>query len=122
MSDTDIKQVIVMRRDLHMRRGKEIAQGAHAAMGWLRNKALGNLTADETAWFYGEQRTITLQVPDQATMAQLVYKASLAGLPVHVVVDKGYTEFKGQETATCIAIGPAKSDAIDKVTVGYQLY
>jgi len=29
------KQVIVMRRDLGMRRGKEIAQGAHASMIWL---------------------------------------------------------------------------------------
>ena len=30
------KQVIVIRRDLRMRRGKEIAQGAHASMAWLR--------------------------------------------------------------------------------------
>jgi PTH2 family peptidyl-tRNA hydrolase len=29
------KQVIVMRRDLGMWRGKEIAQGAHASMIWL---------------------------------------------------------------------------------------
>lgn len=28
-------QVIVMRRDLGMRQGKEIAQGAHASMIWL---------------------------------------------------------------------------------------
>ena len=31
MSDK-IKQVIVMRTDLHMRKGKMIAQGAHASM------------------------------------------------------------------------------------------
>lgn len=29
-----IKQVIVVRKDLKLRRGKEIAQGAHAAMAW----------------------------------------------------------------------------------------
>jgi len=29
------KQVIVMRRDLRMRRGKEIAQGSHTRMIWL---------------------------------------------------------------------------------------
>ena len=30
-----VKQVIVIRRDLKMRRGKEIAQGAHASMAAL---------------------------------------------------------------------------------------
>jgi PTH2 family peptidyl-tRNA hydrolase len=36
--EPDIKQVIVIRKDLKMRRGKEIAQGAHAAMAWLTNR------------------------------------------------------------------------------------
>ena len=37
---SDVKQVIVMRKDLKMRRGKEIAQGAHASMAFLAKKAL----------------------------------------------------------------------------------
>ncbi|HEU5119139.1 MAG TPA: peptidyl-tRNA hydrolase [Isosphaeraceae bacterium] len=32
------KPVIVMRRDLGMRRGQEIAQGAHASMIWLTRR------------------------------------------------------------------------------------
>ena len=32
-----IKQVIVMRRDLNMRKGKMVAQGAHASMAVLLN-------------------------------------------------------------------------------------
>lgn len=31
----NVKQVIVMRKDLNMRRGKQIAQGAHASMAAL---------------------------------------------------------------------------------------
>ena len=34
------KQVIVIRRDLKMRRGKEIAQGAHASMLWLADRVI----------------------------------------------------------------------------------
>jgi PTH2 family peptidyl-tRNA hydrolase len=34
----DVKQVLVIRKDLKMRRGKEIAQGAHASMAWLTNR------------------------------------------------------------------------------------
>ena len=32
MSERAVKQVIVMRKDLNMRKGKMIAQGAHASM------------------------------------------------------------------------------------------
>ena len=35
---SDIKQVILIRRDLKMRRGKEIAQGSHASMAFLRSR------------------------------------------------------------------------------------
>lgn len=38
MSSTRIKQVIVMRHDLGMRRGKQIAQGAHASMSFICNR------------------------------------------------------------------------------------
>lgn len=33
-----MKQVIVIRRDLRMRRGKEIAQDAHASIAWLTSR------------------------------------------------------------------------------------
>ena len=42
------KQVIVIRRDLRMRRGKEIAQGAHASMAWLRQRIMPHLTTAGT--------------------------------------------------------------------------
>ena len=38
MDGPRIKQVIVIRKDLKMRRGKEIAQGAHASMAWLSRR------------------------------------------------------------------------------------
>ena len=43
------KQVIVIRRDLRMRRGKEIAQGAHAATAWLAELVIQQLAPARTA-------------------------------------------------------------------------
>jgi PTH2 family peptidyl-tRNA hydrolase len=43
-------------------------------------------------------------------------KAKEANLPVAVVVDSGKTEFHGASTITCLAIGPAESEEIDKIT------
>lgn len=124
----EVKQVILMRRDLNMRRGKEIAQGAHAAMAWLSDRIGqtygGNprFTGDEGRWLYGNQRKITVQVPDEKELDRLVLKAKEAGLMVHVITDAGYTEFKGQKTVTCAAIGPALSSLIDQVTGDCRLY
>ena len=42
------KQVIVIRRDLRMRRGKEIAQGAHASTAWLAERVLQGMTPNGT--------------------------------------------------------------------------
>ena len=55
---TKIKQVIVMRHDLKMRRGKQIAQAAHASMSFICRRlqeagsvslCVGNLTDGEIA-------------------------------------------------------------------------
>jgi peptidyl-tRNA hydrolase, PTH2 family len=44
-----IKQVIVMRHDLKMRRGKQIAQGAHASMSFIcrRLQEKGSVSFDD---------------------------------------------------------------------------
>src|SRR5579864_1696679 len=39
-SHTPVKQVIVIRRDLKMRRGKEIAQGSHGSVAWLAKRVM----------------------------------------------------------------------------------
>jgi peptidyl-tRNA hydrolase, PTH2 family len=47
MSERVAKQVIVMRKDLNMRKGKMIAQGAHASLGvvWMIEDKLVNYNA-----------------------------------------------------------------------------
>jgi PTH2 family peptidyl-tRNA hydrolase len=102
------KQIIVMRTDLKMRKGKMIAQGAHASMAVVLNQGiwtdghtgselvLVNLTDEMRAWICGI--------------------SDAAGIPSALIIDKGLTEFKGIPTKTCCALGPALPEHLDPIT------
>jgi PTH2 family peptidyl-tRNA hydrolase len=107
-----VKQVLVLRKDLNMRKGKMIAQGAHAAIG-----ALGKAKAEDiTKWQEDGCTKICVSVPDEIALLQLKLDAWVAGLPMYLVQDAGRTEFHGEATYTALGIGPASADEIDKLT------
>ncbi len=127
------KQVIVIRRDLRMRRGKEIAQGAHASMAWLRQRVMPHLTpagvADqvpfteaERAWLDGSLRKVTVKVGSEAELLAVYDRALEAGVLVQLITDRGLTEFGGTPTRTCLAVGPDHDDRVDPVTGDLELY
>jgi peptidyl-tRNA hydrolase, PTH2 family len=127
------KQVIVIRRDLRMRRGKEIAQGAHAATAWLADRVLQNimpngsvahliLSPAQQAWLTSSFRKVTVKVNSEEDLVAVYDKALAAGLEVHLITDRGLTEFGGVPTRTCLAVGPDYDDLIDPVTGDLELY
>lgn len=127
------KQVIVIRRDLRMRRGKEIAQGAHASMAWLRQRVMPALSpagaADqvrfsgaERVWLEGSLRKVTVKVGSEAELLAVYDRAVSAGVLVHLITDRGLTEFGGTPTRTCLAVGPDYDDRVDPVTGDLELY
>lgn len=127
------KQVIVIRRDLRMRRGKEIAQGAHAASAWLADKVLQTMRPNGTlvhvvlspaqqAWLTSSFRKVTVKVNSEEELVAVYQKALDAGLEVHLITDRGLTEFGGVPTRTCLAVGPDYDDLIDPVTGDLELY
>jgi PTH2 family peptidyl-tRNA hydrolase len=137
-SERPVKQVIVIRRDLRMRRGKEIAQGAHASMAWLRQRVLTELAPAglaaagiggqvelsevERGWLERSNRKVTVKVGSEAELLAVYQKARLAGLVVHLITDGGLTEFGGVPTRTCLGIGPDYDERIDPVTGDLELY
>lgn len=124
----NVKQVIVMRKDLKMRRGKEIAQGAHASTAWLSRLVranqgqLANLTLAQQAWITSSFTKVCVRVESEEQLQDVARRAREAGLTVHVIVDAGKTEFDGVPTTTCLAIGPDESEKIDLITGDLQLY
>ena len=120
----NIKQVIVVRKDLHMRLGKAAAQVAHAAMSFLlannESKSAGKveveLTEDEAAWCSGLHTKIVCYCDSQDELEQLMLQAQLRGIQHFPVWDAGLTEFGGVETLTCCAFGPCEAAELRHVT------
>ena len=113
------KQVIVMRRDLGMRRGKEIAQGAHASMIWLAlriRQPSYTFTDAERRWLDGPFTKVCVRVDSEEELLAVVQRAQEAGVLVYLCVDAGRTEFHGVPTPTCCAVGPDFSERIDPIT------
>ena len=123
-----IKQVICVRHDLKMRRGKQIAQGAHASMSFICRRLQENGTVSmndfsdaERTWLTGGFAKICCRVDSEDELMELHDRASEAGLEVRLITDSGKTEFHGQPTNTCLAIGPDEAKKIDEITGHRQL-
>ena len=141
------KQVIVVRHDLikgehAVRRGKMMAQVAHASIGSLLK--LFNITKSETLkggflepgqisynyeltfgpdtvlddWLNGKFTKIVVYVPGEKELLDLYEKLCNSDdlIPFALITDAGLTEFKGVPTNTCLGIGPYISEEIDKYT------
>ncbi len=129
----DFRQIIVLRKDLNMRKGKMVAQGAHASMAtilangrshWLtkllafigikvlildlKDKAMG-------PWLTGKFKKISVSVNSEAELFEIYNKAKEAGLNASLILDSGLTEFK-EPTYTAVAIGPDLTSKISPVT------
>ena len=105
-----MKQVIVMRKDLNMRKGKMCAQAAHASLG-AYFKALDHILE----WEDTGATKICVGVDSLEELHLIGEAAKQAGLLFYAVLDAGRTEFK-EPTYTCLAIGPAPDEEIDKIT------
>lgn len=126
---SEVKQVIVMRKDLGMRKGKMIAQGSHASLGSLLKMARReesdagvkiefNFPADSVLdkWLNGVFTKVCVYVESEQDLEEIKAKCEAAGIPNSLILDAGLTEFHGVPTKTCLGIGPWWSSEIDKIT------
>lgn len=108
-----LKQVIVIRKDLKMRRGKEVAQGAHASMKVVLENMENSLVKE---WLNGLFTKICVSVDSEEELFEIYENAKNSGVVAAMITDSGLTEFNGVPTNTCIAIGPDTSEKIDGIT------
>jgi PTH2 family peptidyl-tRNA hydrolase len=102
-------------------------------MAWLRQRIMPHLTSRgavdqvrlseaERAWLEGSLRKVTVKVGSEAELMAVYDKAIEAGVLVHLITDRGLTEFGGVPTRTCLAVGPDYDDRVDPVTGDLELY
>ncbi|MGL6175172.1 MAG: aminoacyl-tRNA hydrolase [Cellulosilyticaceae bacterium] len=130
------KQIIVMRKDLGMRKGKIAAQASHASTDVILKALLkedrlndiilkdGNITLNVSTkphtplsqWFENGVAKICVYVNSEVELLDIYNKLSETGIVSSLIKDAGITEFHGIPTYTCLAIEPMYPDQIDSIT------
>ena len=138
------KQMIVMRRDLKMRKGKIAAQSGHACveatlMALAREGRLGEVrVSPEEGWVYldddGREPTalsdwfeagvakVCVYVDSEEELLDIARQGRERGFAVALVRDAGLTEFHGEPTYTCLAFVPLHAEDVDPITGRLPLY
>lgn len=137
------KQMLIVRRDLKMRKGKIAAQASHAAVeavlkailnegraGQLRTTSEGWVYLDApegeesplTDWFRYGMAKICVYVDSEEELLELNRRAGEAGVTTALIRDAGMTEFHGQPTYTALAFEPLAAERADELTGGLPLY
>lgn len=125
----NVKQVIVVRTDLNMRKGKLASQVAHASMKFLvdnshseRDDVLETcLNEREVEWLNGSFTKIVVGVDSEDALNDLIMNAKLRDVQVYSITDVGKTEFNVVPTLTCAAFGPDDEEALNPITGNLKL-
>lgn len=111
-----MKQVILVRQDLKLPKGKLAAQVAHASVEAMLNSP----AAIVRKWRGEGMKKIVLKVADEKELLAFARKAQEAGLVAAVITDAGHTVV-APGTITCCGIGPADEKKIDALTGGLKM-
>ena len=105
------KQVILVRQDLKLPKGKTSSQVAHASVDCV-------LKSDKKLvekWKNQGGKKIVLKVADEKELIKYMSMAENEGFKVALIKDDGHTVLE-TGTITCLGIGPDIEEKIDKVT------
>ncbi|WP_077597570.1 aminoacyl-tRNA hydrolase [Olsenella urininfantis] len=138
------KQMIVMRRDLKMRKGKIAAQSGHACVeatlmalaregrlsqvrvtedeGWVYLEDGGTPRTPLSDWFDAGVAKVCVYVDSEEALLEIAGRGREKGFAVALVRDAGLTEFHGEPTFTCLAFEPLYAEQIDPITGELPLF
>ena len=111
-----MKQVIIMRNDLKMGKGKIAAQACHASIASYKKADANKIKS----WERDGAKKVVLKVNSLKELFQVFEKVKKTSLPFYLVRDAGHTQIPSA-TITCLGIGPDDDKIIDGVTSDLKL-
>ncbi len=105
------KQVILVRDDLKLPKGKLAVQSAHASSATL----IKSHKDDIKKWYSEGMKKVVLRVKDLDELLKYKGEADDLDLVTALIQDAGKTVVE-PGTITCLGIGPDKDEKIDKVS------
>ena len=107
----DYKQVIIIRNDLKLGKGKLAAQACHASLEAY--KMSDSRARDQ--WESSGVKKVVLKASDLKGLMEIYNSLKSAKLKPALIKDAGLTEV-APGTITCLGVGPLREDIVDKVT------
>ncbi|MGC8699727.1 MAG: peptidyl-tRNA hydrolase Pth2 [Candidatus Micrarchaeia archaeon] len=115
----EIKQVIIVRTDINMSKGKLAAQVAHASlMSYFEAEKIDKEIAKK--WLETGEKKIVLKLDGEEALKRLYEAFKYKKIPAALVSDAGLTELP-PGTITALGVGPWKSSEIDQFTRALKL-
>jgi len=106
-----LKQVIIIRADLKMGKGKLAAESAHASLAaFLKAKE-----EDRREWIESGMKKIVLKVGSEKELVSVFQKLKKEKLPAELIADRGLTQIS-PGTKTAVGCGPIEEKKIDRIT------
>lgn len=111
----NVKQVIVVRSDINMKRSELASQVAAASIKFLLenneadrgNQMFVTLSDNETSWLTGSLSQEIVGVDSEEQLQNIMMRAEMMGIETHFA-SRG-------STLTCVALGPDNANVLEKL-------
>lgn len=123
---SELKQAIIVRKDLNLNRRNLATHVARASLKFIieNNEAerggqlLVSLSSDEQAWLTGSFSQDIFGVSTGDQLDDIMFRAEVMGIEAYPVFNS--TDDSENQTLTCIALGPDEPDVINRLVHGLK--
>ena len=122
-----VKQSIVVRKDLNLKKGQLSGLVSNASMKFILenneserpDELKVRLSHNEAQWLKNSLRCEVFGTESQDSLSDIAFRAEIQGLSVYSVFEEK-ADKDADQVLLCIAIGPDEEDLIDQLTNGLK--